>query len=446
MASNRSMIGTDPTDKEWSEMSKEAFRAYIADYREMEIDFGKSRYQRGFPMTVPDICSRFLLTYDEFKEGILKSTPLAREKPSEEEIRRLYEASLSAAAPDSYGKPKLDSASPGLLLQGKRLGQKGQDVEEALPKFFEAVRLYRRVKHGTPLIGPFELGNAVNMACRTEDSTIVKQPPFQQFHCLAPWFMQWTSDVAREVNLLLNMSLFFQMADPINSGMGCIMSSESLAVNGMVHFYLKSLGIDSDLHCGTLRVKDCGLPMAWLTVQGQLIDNTYHYWPGNQGGLCDPQLFSLKKAQFYVKEDPAKSAVPLINELGSKTCITDPRLFKAYANSESIQKFLFFRSEYPSVYPNFQLYICGVGEVSEGEGSGFENRLGYIDTQKERGRMTLKCWTCGAKKAGLKQCNECKIAKYCDSRCQAADWPVHKLLHKDVKVNTEFQNQRKMRK
>jgi len=393
-------------------------------------------------MTVPDI-SR--ISYDRFKE-ITERFTAHDEKASEEEIRLRFAAFSTAAPPDSYGKYEFDNVTTGFVLQLERLGNKGQDVEEALPKFSEGVRLYRRVEHGAPLIGTFLLGDAVNMACRTEDSAIVNQPPFLQFHCLAPWYMQPTSALACEVNRLLDMSLFFQMADPINSGMGCIMSSNSLAVNGMLHFYLKSLGIDSDLHCGTLRVKDHGLPMAWLTVQGQLIDNTYHYWPGNQGGVCDPQLFSLKKAQFYVKEDPAKSAVPLINELGSKTCITDPRLFKAYANPENIQKFLFFRSEYPSIFPNFQLYVCGVGSMSEEEGSGFENRLGYIDTQKERARMTLQCWTCGAKKAGLKQCNECKIAKYCGSRCQSADWPVHKLLHKDVKVNTEFQNQRKMRK
>jgi len=392
-------------------------------------------------MTVPEN-SRVL--FHTFKKMVLMSKT-NKINPSEEEMRRVYSAS-SAVPPDSYGKHRDLSAlvSQGFQHQAFRLKFKSQDVEEALPQFFEGLRLYRRKKYGTPLIAPLELGEVVNVVCRAEDSILIKQPPL--FPCSAPWLLLQTSAAARKVNDLLDTSSIFQMADPIISGMGCIMSSDSLAVNGMVHFYLKSLGIDSDLHCGTLRVKDCGLPMAWLTVQGQLIDNTYHYWPGNQGGVLDPKLFSLKKEEFYIKEDPAKSAVPLITELGSRTCITDPRLFKAYANSENIQKFLFFRSEYPSIFPNFQLYVCGVGFMSEEEGSGFENRLGYIDTQKERARMTLHCWTCGAKKAGLKQCNECKIAKYCDSRCQTADWPVHKLLHKDVKVNTEFQNQRKRQK
>jgi len=445
MASNHSKMSGDPqTEKEWSEMSDETFRTLIAEYRELEIVHSNLRYQRGSPMTV---CDHIKMPYGLFKEIVFRTNMAHLESPSEEEIRLRYAARLKAVPPDSYGNYQLHSGTRSYGVQMLRIRCKGQDVEEALPKLFDAVRLYRREKWGTPLIVYFELGHAVNFACRNEDSIIHLRNPSEQLPFLTPWFLQQTSAVSDEVNYLLEMSLFFQMADPINSGMGCIMSSDSLAVNGMVHFYLKSLGIDSDLHCGTLRVKDHGLPLAWLTVEGQLIDNTYHYWPGNQGGLCHPQLFSLKKEEFYVKEDPAKSAVPLITELGSQTCVTDPKIFQAYAKPENIQKFLFFRSEYPSVYPNFQLYICGIGHMSECmEGSELKSRLGYIDTQKERARMTLHCWTCGAKKAGLKQCNECKIAKYCDSGCQAADWPVHKLLHKDVKVNTEFQKQRKSRK
>jgi len=316
--------------------------------------------------------------------------------------------------------------------------EKGCEVEKALPKFGQAVRVLRREVTGLPTVLPLELGHVVEMACGSSNPDRIQPAPVHGI----PWIFPGNLPGHQDVNTILGMSLFFQQSDPLNSGMGCMMSSDSLTVNGMLHFYFKSLAIDSELHCGTLRVGGCGLPMAWLTVQGNLIDNTYHYWPCLRGGVFNSELLNVKKEKFYYEEDPAASTVPLMTELGSRTCVTNPSLFKAYANPENIQKFLFFRSEYPRVFPNLQLYICGIGFISEDEGIRLKSRLGYLDCHKEREKMTLQCWTCGAKAKNLKQCIGCKVAKYCKTKCQEADWPIHKLLHKDVKENIAFQKQK----
>jgi len=425
----------------------ETFMRSIHFVRSLAMALDARGYQRGLP---PHDSTK--VTYDYFKANRKASSAILRQAEtldhppteleesymdeSDEEIASSYAAIQAVNERVSYTRR---DSGPGGSPHWYRELEKGCEVEDALPKFGQAARALRRELTGMPIISPLELGDVVEMACRASyhDLPEVYNIP-RRFPENLPG--------QEEVNTVLFVSLLFQKSDPLNSGMGCIMSSDSLTVNGLLHFYLKSLGIDSELHHGTVRVEGCGIPMAWLTVQGELIDNSYHYWPGIKGGVFIPDLIGLKKEEFYYEEDPAETTVPLMTELGNHTCVTDPRLFKAYANPENIQKFLFFRSEYPGVFPNLQLYICGIGYYCEEEGGLcdiLKSRLGYLDSHKEREKMTLHCWTCGAKPKNLQQCIGCKVAKYCHAQCQAADWPIHKLLHKDVKLNTAFQKQKK---
>lgn len=42
----------------------------------------------------------------------------------------------------------------------------------------------------------------------------------------------------------------------------------------------------------------------------------------------------------------------------------------------------------------------------------------------------LKCIVCGA--ADAKACSSCKSSRYCGPKCQKVDWPIHKLLCKEI--------------
>lgn len=46
------------------------------------------------------------------------------------------------------------------------------------------------------------------------------------------------------------------------------------------------------------------------------------------------------------------------------------------------------------------------------------------------------CWSCmiisELKGEDLKTCSGCKLAKYCDQKCQKLDWKCHKILHKEI--------------
>ena len=49
----------------------------------------------------------------------------------------------------------------------------------------------------------------------------------------------------------------------------------------------------------------------------------------------------------------------------------------------------------------------------------------------------FQCWECQkpeSQVAGrLRTCTKCKVARYCNKKCQEDDWRVHKLIHKGHK-------------
>jgi len=255
----------------------------------------------------------------------------------------------------------------------------------------------------------------------------------------APWKIPRTLPRAAKINALLERSMAAQMNTLTDTEFNkCFMSGDSLAVCGVVHTVLKYAGINSEFKTGVLKVGDKGLPMVWLTIHGQLVDNTHHYWPGGTsaaGDVCD-EIFELKRVEMYLEEDPTTTELPLVKQIGSRTCISDPRLLKAYATPENIGKFLAVRKGHPNAYPNFQLYALSLMLSM----STMDCSLMLAEKSRDHPpfRLLNQCWTCDKKSWHLKTCVECREAKYCGRTCQRADWPVHKLLHQDIRANSQF--------
>jgi len=253
----------------------------------------------------------------------------------------------------------------------------------------------------------------------------------------APWKIPKTLPDEDKINNLLCQSMRAQMGYHLKTEFDkCVMSGDSLTVSGHLYCLLKCLGIRSEVNTGILKVGDSGLPMTWLTVHGTLIDNTNHYWPGSHAGVINRKLLDLKGVERYIEEDPTAASLPLLDELGSKTCVTDPKLMKAFGTSECIEKLVLFRAHFVQPYINCQFYFFGMYDVVKDLYGGMMKNESAIN------KWCFQCWSCERRGVSLMACSGCKVARYCDTNCQKADWLMHKLLHKDLKANTAFQKSR----
>jgi len=256
----------------------------------------------------------------------------------------------------------------------------------------------------------------------------------------APWKIPRTLPDARKINLLLERNMAHQMDSlPETEFDDCFSSGDSLGVCYHLLIGLEGIAVRSQFNVGLLKVGDEALPMVWLTIHGTLIDNTYHHWPGMDKKEIESRLRTVKKIEHYIEEDPTTTEWPLINQLGSRSCVSDPRLLKAFGSREKIGQLMAFRHGQPNVYPNFSLYsqaFC---------------REPLLPSQATRTREELEkshfiydvwnCWFCNKVSKSLKTCKTCNEGLYCDKKCQRADWPDHKLLHQDREANKIFQEE-----
>jgi len=260
-----------------------------------------------------------------------------------------------------------------------------------------------------------------------------------------PWQIPRRLPQAAKINALLERSMAAQRNSLLDTEFDqCFMSGDSLTVCGMIHTILKYAGIESKFKTGVLRHGDQALPMVWLTIRGHVIDNTYHHWPRdeplNRRHLVDvdDKLIELKRDGKVYKEvdNPEKPPEHLAEVFGKRTCVTDPKLLKAYATPQNIGKYLALRKGHPNAYPNFQLYALSlILNMSAMDPSLI---LAEMSSDHPPLRLLNQCWTCDKKSQSLKTCVDCQEARYCDVGCQNADWPHHKLLHKDLKANRKF--------
>jgi len=280
------------------------------------------------------------------------------------------------------------------------------------------------------------LGNAIMCVLKERKSS--KTVPLLSEIVGAPWKIPRTLPGARKINYLLERNMAYQMDSlPGTEFEDCFLSGDSLGVCSQLFMGLKSIGVQSHFNVGLLRVGDKALPMVWLTIHGTLIDNTYHHWPGMDKKEIESRLRSAKTIEHYIEEDPTTTKWPLIDQLGSKSCLSDPRLLEAFAKPEKIGQYIGFRIGQPTVYPNFSLYsyafLLDSATKSQATVRGKEITGPYNDARN--------CWFCKKESKSLKKCQTCGAGLYCDTKCQKADWADHKLLHKDRETNRLFQEE-----
>jgi len=257
----------------------------------------------------------------------------------------------------------------------------------------------------------------------------------------APWTVPEYVQDANTINELLMLSLMAQKTairgtEFWESG---IMSGDYMTVCGVMHLHFKLSGIPSELKVGIRRVRcgGAGIPVVWLKIRGNMIDNTYYHSGDHLPGVFDDQIFQKNRAGHYEELDPSITSIRLVEGLGIRTCVNDPKVFKAYATPENIGQYLWFRNSLGHIYPSFKLFFSAYSDVAKLRfGSFSEGPL--LDLGQLVGKWDSMCWHCRKSSGKLRKCSMCRVAAYCDGRCQSADWPLHKLLHSDMKANDEF--------
>jgi len=314
----------------------------------------------------------------------------------------------------------------------------GRDYE-IWPKLFSKGRAIQMIMKGNE--EPIQyVEQAIQFNCQEKPPPKKAGQAFSNESTGSPWKIPRALPNAKKINNLLERSMAIQMDSLADTEFKeCFMSGDSLAVNGMIHVFLKCMGIQSEFNTGILKVGDSALPMVWLTVHGTLIDNTNFHWSGSRPRKFDTRMLDLKRADMYLEEDPTETSLPLLSEVGSRTSVTDPKMMKAFATPKNILKYFYFRMFFPQAYPHFNFYnhrMCQMGPtiIRDDEMPG-----------KHVSWLTDHCWGCEVQSSDLKKCKTCHVAKYCNGECLQADWEQHKLMHEDLKANTLFHHSKAIR-
>ena len=222
-----------------------------------------------------------------------------------------------------------------------------------------------------------------------------------------------------------------------------IVSNSSLAVSGLLKTYFDTLDISNvSLVFGlTLwdkssqgEVEDYdGTPHVWLDIAGNDIDNSYVDVPSS-GHVTIDFVYNLRQLNTYVKEDPWKTKHRLY--IGQEAqhvsqTVHNLKIFREYHKKDNIEKYLVFSLHHVDLNPTVKMYDILMRHFLETE---FNAKPEDLVT-----KWQLRCWCCGTEKPKeeLKSCTTCKMAVYCNKICQAEEWKIHKLLHKELEITKE---------
>jgi len=268
---------------------------------------------------------------------------------------------------------------------------------------------------------------------------IIRKPSLPKLPEGAPWKVHQDTPDAVEINELILLSLVAQKTairetEFWKSG---IMSGDYLTVCGALHFQLKGLGVPSEFKVGIRKTLggEAGTPVVWLKIRGNMIDNTYYHFGDLKPGAFDKRIVLINLAKEYIEEDPTTTKMRLVHGQGIRTCVNNPKVFKAYATPENIGKYLWFRNNFAHVYPNYKLFLTAYIEAAM---LFTPDLLRFFSHDAYGEEWDSLCWHCKKNKRSLRKCSVCHVAGYCDVRCQKADWPSHKLLHQDLKANDDM--------
>jgi len=273
-----------------------------------------------------------------------------------------------------------------------------------------------------------------------------------------PWRVPETLLRSKDINSLLEYSMQVQ-SSTIQTQMKSaddlqllelnyfILSNASLTVTGLLHRYLKSIGISSKPVCGIFKpaVDFAGLkgaPSVFLKIDGHVLDNTYLHQTQKATQRKNVKDFysiipKLRTGKAYLEESPITTKIEMVGvkELGdnpedsagylAKCCETDLNMAKHLAN------------------------VCNNDDVNIGTViydkimRDFIKEKFEVEVEDVAEEVTKKCWGCGEDKEKLSACSGCQFARYCGKDCITKDWgDMHKVMHK---INKKYKEKKDAR-
>jgi len=256
-----------------------------------------------------------------------------------------------------------------------------------------------------------------------------------------PWRLPSNHQNAGVINTMLEYSMKIQSGHIPKSDefSEFILSNSSLAVAGLLQYYLSLLQIKSEIVFGILEWDEQarsgpedfeGTPHIWLSLEGVPIDNAHVAFPPSADNV--EYFFECKKMNSYLPQNPVTSKMRLFlgqeEDLESREVLRhNLRVLQTYSESAHVGKYLAVSLANPELNPGFKLYHILMGDFMKNNFS--------VDTSSLQTKQSVECWWCrkvSTDPEALKTCTVCKVAKYCGRDCQRQEWKVHKLLHQEL--------------
>jgi len=256
-----------------------------------------------------------------------------------------------------------------------------------------------------------------------------------------PWRLLPENGIAEKVNPILNYSMKVQSGSIPKSEefSEFILSNSSLALAGMLQYFLGYLDIQSDITFGVLKWAEEarsssddfeGTPHIWLNIGDTPVDNTYVAFPPSADNL--EYFYECKKVNSYVAENPLETRLKLFlgqeeDEQAKEVYRHNIKVLQTYSFKGHILKYLAVSLLNPELNPGLKLYSILMMDFIKNNYSVTPDRI--------EDKLSKECWSCRkvcTEPDQLRTCTGCKVAKYCDRDCQRQEWKVHKLLHQEL--------------
>jgi len=248
-----------------------------------------------------------------------------------------------------------------------------------------------------------------------------------------PWILPEDHENATIVNKILEESLKIQSSTipdlkEFYSQTQFIVSHQCQNVSILLSHYLHTLGIQTQVMCGVVKLSQSGVPHVFLKFRDVIIDKSYSHDEIDKNPQENLDYFlkvlpEIRKIENYMEEIPTKSKLQLIGgdagkiewkymEVGCETELNQKKMVAAVIENTMTN-------------PGTWIYDKLMRSYLKKEFN--------IEVEPVQSEMSRCCWNCGQEKDNLKTCSGCKLAKYCDKNCISEDWEtMHKLMHKMI--------------
>ena len=212
-----------------------------------------------------------------------------------------------------------------------------------------------------------------------------------------------------------------------------IVSNACQNISILLRFYLKSLGVESQVICGVYHIASHELtaPHVFLKIGGHVIDNTYIHSDTEKSAQENLAAFieeispTLRNLENYVEESPSKTRLHLRGGEAERS----EWIFMEVGCMNDLNQ----RKQVASVMHSA---ITNPGTLIYDKLMRiFIKREFNVEIDSVENEMSKVCWNCGLDRVNLHTCSGCQFAKYCDKKCITDDWkPMHKMMHKIIKM------------